>query len=494
MGRDMTKQKQIEKALRESEEKFRLLFERSADAMALIDEGVFVDCNNEALQMLGFSSKEQLLSLRPSDISPGKQPDGMLSVEKEKIFFNETFEKGSLRFEWVHRRKNGEEFPAEVSLTSIMFHNRKIFQASWRDITERKRSELLMKESEERYRIAIEHSNDGVAIVRRDKLIFVNSKYAEMFGYDNVNELTGRSISITTHREDRKRVLKISKDRFAGKHAPDKYEFRGIRKDGGVVYIENSATTIIFKGDRASLTFLRDVTERKQAEEKLRRSHAQLKVLSRKLSETEEMEKQGLARELHDKLGQNLTAIAINLSIIQSKVPGKTMPRVSPYIEDAMSLIELTSESVRDLMAELRAPVLDDYGLLAALQWYGEQCTARTGIIVHAHGKALKPRPKKHVESTLFRIAQEAITNAIKHAGSDEIDIELKEINSVITLTIEDKGTGFEYARWSGSKRKKTPGNWGLITMAERSEGINGHFRIESKKGRGTKVIVEVPR
>ena len=359
--------------------------------------------------------------------------------------------------------------------------------------SERKLAVAALRKSEERYRIAIEHSNDGVAVVRGDKLLFVNSKYADMFGYDNVNELTGKSISDTTHPEDKERVLEISRKRFSGKPAPDRYEFKGIRRDGGLIYIENSTTTILFKGDRASLAFLRDVTERKQAEEKLVKSHERLKALSRKLAETEEMEKQWLATELHDKLGQNLTAIGINLSIIQSKIPEKAMIHVLPHIEDAMALVDLTAEYVRNLMGELRAPVLDDYGLLAALQWYGKQCIARTGIIIHTRGNILEPRPKKHIEHTLFRIAQEAIINVTKHAKINEVTIELKEKNSIIVLTIEDSGTGFEYVRQSESEREKMP-RWGLIIMAERAEGINGRFRIESTKGQGTKIIVEVPR
>lgn len=141
------------------------------------------------------------------------------------------------------------------------------------DITDRKRAELALRESEERYRISIEHSNDGVAIVRGDQHIYVNRRFLDMFGYDEPEELLGKRVFITVHPEDRERVIDINRDRQSGKVAPARYEFKGIRKNGSLMYVEVSATKILYQGEPATLAYLRDITERRQTEEELR--HAQ---------------------------------------------------------------------------------------------------------------------------------------------------------------------------------------------------------------------------
>jgi|GEM_PF-3264159 len=145
--RDITERKQIEEALKESEAKFRLLFERSADAMILLDRERFIDCNKAALEMMKCSFKEELLNLTPTQISPKRQPDGNRSYEKGEELMNTAFEKGSHRFEWAHCRTNGEEFPVEVTLTAIPWKGRQILFTILKDITERKKVEIALWEN-----------------------------------------------------------------------------------------------------------------------------------------------------------------------------------------------------------------------------------------------------------------------------------------------------------------------------------------------------------
>lgn len=140
-----TEQKQQDKGLIENPDTFRLLFERSADAMLLLDGYVFIDCNQAAVNMFGCSDKKQLLSLHPYDISPEKQPDDRLSCEKEEELITMAVNQGSVRFEWMHQRVNGEIFPAEVLLTSVPVKGKKIIHVTIRNITERKQAEELAK-------------------------------------------------------------------------------------------------------------------------------------------------------------------------------------------------------------------------------------------------------------------------------------------------------------------------------------------------------------
>lgn len=150
--RDISKRKAREKSLRESENKFRNLFEQSADAILLFDGGVFIDCNQAAVEMMRANNKEELLNLHPSQISPAIQPNGASSWEKLEENNAIALSKGNFRFEWVHRRMDGTEFPVEVLLTAIPLESKQILHVVWRDITERKRAEITLQNSESRLR------------------------------------------------------------------------------------------------------------------------------------------------------------------------------------------------------------------------------------------------------------------------------------------------------------------------------------------------------
>ena len=168
---DATEPRQSEETLGESEAKFRLLFEKSPDAMLLFDGDVFVDCNQAAVEMMRSSSKEQALGLHPYDISPERQPDGRLSIEKARHLTAAAFRGGSLRFEWMHRAVDGTDFPVEVLLTAIPLRRKKVLHVAWRDITERKRAEEELREREAQYRSIFESTSDGLLIFDFDGTI-----------------------------------------------------------------------------------------------------------------------------------------------------------------------------------------------------------------------------------------------------------------------------------------------------------------------------------
>lgn len=146
---EMAERELAEKAVRESEQKFRLLFERSADAMLILDGEHFTDCNAAAMAMMRCSDKEDLLSIRPSALSPEPQPDGRSSSEKADELIREAFERGTLRFEWLHRRLDGEEFPVDVTFTSVPLAGKPVLYTVWRDITARKRAEAQVRSYQE---------------------------------------------------------------------------------------------------------------------------------------------------------------------------------------------------------------------------------------------------------------------------------------------------------------------------------------------------------
>lgn len=234
----------------------------------------------------------------------------------------------------------------------------------------------------------------------------------------------------------------------------------------------------------------REITERKHVEEALKNSEMQLRALASRLQEVEESERKALARELHDRIGQTLTGLNINLNIIRSQLSSESLEKVKGRIDDTLSLVEETAERVRDLMADLRPEVMDDYGLGAALRWYCERFSKRTGIETAVQGDNITARMAETVELALFRIAQETLTNVAKHANADSVSLTFERTGPLFRLTIEDNGKGFDVAALNTMKMQY---GWGILTIKERAQALGGKTRIDSEPGKGTRVIIEMP-
>jgi signal transduction histidine kinase len=215
----------------------------------------------------------------------------------------------------------------------------------------------------------------------------------------------------------------------------------------------------------------------------------QIRTMAVRLAEAEENERRKLSRELHDQVGQNLTALSINLNIIGNLLSPKVPDKVLSRLNDSLILVEETAKHIRDVMAELRPPVLDDYGLLATLKWYSGKFISRTGIDTVVSGEEINPRLASTVEMALFYITKEALNNTFKHSQATRVHLTLTQEADTALLTIADNGIGFSPASFPPPAG---PESWGLITMKERAEAIGGTLHIESEPGRGTKVIMEI--
>jgi PAS domain S-box-containing protein len=269
---DLTERKLAEDGLRESEEKFRLLFEKSPDATFLMEGDLCIDCNQAALKLRRCTGKDQIVGRCASARAPERQPDGSLSSETARQHDEILLRDGFNRFEWMDRASDDEEIWLEITQTIIPIRGRQVTYSVERDIRQRKKDEARLKESEERYRIAIEHSNDGVAMVRGEKHLYVNRRFLDMFGYTRPEEVIGKDQAMLVHPDDLAMVREYSHRRQSGGSAPARYEFRGIRRDGATVHCEASAAAVTYLGEPAVLSYFRDVTERKHAEEALKES------------------------------------------------------------------------------------------------------------------------------------------------------------------------------------------------------------------------------
>ncbi len=217
----------------------------------------------------------------------------------------------------------------------------------------------------------------------------------------------------------------------------------------------------------------------------------QMKSLTARLTTAEETERRRLARELHDRVGSNLTALTLNLHRIELLTGQRAEEDLRRLLEDCQLLLEETAHLVRDVMDDLRPAVLDDFGLLAALRWQAERFSRRAGIAIRVRGRDLAPPLPAETAAQLFRVVQEALTNVTRHARADRVLIDLRENERIIWLTVADNGTGFDYRK---SIRSVDPSGLGLVTMRERVESIGGTLDVSSRMGRGTQIHVRLPR
>jgi len=255
-------------------------------------------------------------------------------------------------------------------------------------------------------------------------------------------------------------------------------EVRHLRSHGEVVRNERGKPVKI-------LGACLDVTEQRHSETALRQAAQDLHALTRRLVQAEEAERRRIARELHDRVGQSLSALNINLDIIMKD--DTLAPPARQRLEDSLGLVDGTLQSIENVMAELRPPLLDEYGLGAALGWHAEEFSRRTGIAASLADAAPEAVKGLRVEAALalFRIAQEALNNAAKHSRARSVSIEISAAENQVVLAVRDDGRGFDP---SAARR----GRWGMTTMRERAEAAGGQLEVKSAPGEGTSVVATV--
>jgi two-component system sensor histidine kinase UhpB len=229
-----------------------------------------------------------------------------------------------------------------------------------------------------------------------------------------------------------------------------------------------------------------DFTEQRHSETALRQAAQDLHGLTRRLVQAEEAERKRLARELHDRVGQALSALNINLDLVLRSAA--LAPAARQRLADSVDLVDSTLQSIEGVMAELRPPLLEEYGLAAALAWHAEEFSRRTGIKVSVDDEAAEAVRSLRLEAALalFRIAQEALNNVLKHAHAAAVRMEVILAGNDVVLSVQDDGAGFDASQ-------APRGRLGMTTMRERAEAAGGRLEIDTAPGRGTRVVATVP-
>ena len=231
--------------------------------------------------------------------------------------------------------------------------------------------------------------------------------------------------------------------------------------------------------------------ERNRLFEAIGQQREQLRALNQKLTEVQEAERRQLARELHDELGQALTAISINLATMLQELSPAGSPNLYDRLNESKQLADQTLEHIRELSFDLRPAMLDDLGLVSALHWYIKRCAQRVNIPIELDATELQERLPTHIETALYRIFQEALTNVMRHAHAHQVHLLLRRRGSTVIAQIEDDGCGFDMAQVLNHEMPKN--GTGLLSMRERVALLGGTFNVHAEPGYGTRISIEIP-
>jgi len=350
-------------------------------------------------------------------------------------------------------------------------------------IAERNRVEAALRESEERYRELFENAKDAMYVHDLEgRYTSVNHAAEKLSGYTR-EEIIGHSFTEFIASDHVKNV----RQRFCGKLAQKgetTYEVEVIAKDGRHVPVEVSSRAIYENGIIVGVQgTARDITERKQAQDALQ-------MFSRQLIEAQEEERRRIARELHDQIGQVLTAVKMNLHTVQRVCNGA---EAGAYIKDNVEAVDEALRLVRDLSVDLRPPLLDDLGLVTALRWYVDRYAKRTSLVADVVVELNDPNERfsRELETACFRIAQEALTNVVRHARARGVTVRLARNENELYLSVKDDGVGFNPEALQ--KRAARAATLGLLGMQERAHAAGGAVEIHSRISKGTEIRLTLP-
>ena len=357
-----------------------------------------------------------------------------------------------------------------------------------RDLDHR-RAEQELRQSEERFRALVQNSSDVIGITDEKGIILYRSPSLQTsLGYE-VAEVLGKSIARFVWPEDLVRVQTQMGElvKVPGRTLTD--EYRLLHRDGSCRHIECTTANYLHHPAIHGIVFnYRDITARKQAEEKLKDYSRKLKELSRRLVETQETERRHLARELHDEIGQTLTVAQLDLqTLLQSSGPTAQVPR----LRESLEAVERVLEQVHDISLNLRPSMLDDLGLEPALRWYTERQAVLVGLNAEFHTEPLAQRLDPAIETECFRVAQGALTNVVRHAQARNVTVDLRAADGQLHLRVRDDGSGFDVA--SVRDKAVRGASLGLLSMEERTALAGGGLEFISAPGRGTEVHAWFP-
>jgi len=488
-----------------TEGRFQLAFEHSPMGMAIVDFDYRMRRVNSALcAALGYEADE-LLKRKFTEIT---HPD---DVQKDKNLADQLFrgEIPSYRLEKRFITKEGTL--AWLDLTALLVRTSRgkpvYGLAMVDDITDRKHSQQALRTSEERYRSFVANSSEGIWRVEIEEpidtglpvdeqvsrlykygyLAECNDALARMYGYERADDIAGARFGELAE------VAQPTTPTALREWITKNYRLRDWTTEIVDTHHARRGLSISLLGIVVNGLLLRawgvhtDVTEQRAMSKALQNSHQQLRLLSNHVQAVREKERTDLARELHDSLGQSLTSIKIELSVVRDELAQKDARSNGAILEKFTEINQQLTETisaVKTISTELRPAVLDKFGLGAAIEWQCREFSRRSGIKCQFKVPQAKLNLSPEKSTALFRILQEALTNISRHANATQVKIFLRKGRRAVSMTIADNGGGIS------REQINAPESLGLLGMRERAESIGGTFSIEGTPKKGTVVCV----
>jgi PAS domain S-box-containing protein len=465
--------------------------------ISYFEDGKIKWTNHTMVELFGGDREEDYLDKTPQDFYQSEREYQRV----RKIFYNSLNAGRVAQADARFKRKDGSTFYGHVRISALDPSDpRKGTITTIFDVSARKKAEEALRQSEEKYRKLYEESIRAEEIYRsllnsspdaiviydmQGRVKYVSDSFTRMFGW-SLDELEGRRIPYVP--ESEREVTKARIDAVVHAGIPSSaFETSRFTKDGRILQMSISASRYLdHEGNPAGmLGILRDITERKQAEQALAQSEKQFRLLSAQLLTAQENERKRLAQELHDGIGQSLSAIKFRLDNILKQADPEMDPAQTEPIHAIIPLIQNTIEEIRRISMDLRPSILDDLGILATITWFCREFQATySGIHIVKRISVEEQDMPEPLKIVIFRVLQEAINNVAKHSRAHQVRISLDKIDGKIELVIQDDGVGMDAN--GGSAPETVRKGFGLASMRERTEQSGGAFTIERVDGTWT--------
>jgi PAS domain S-box-containing protein len=486
-------------ARKKEDDKFKGLLESAPDAMVIADNSGKIALLNKQAEFLFGYDKQELIGQPVEKLIP-------VSVRERHIKHRQNYS-GEPRvrpmgagLELFAVRKDGTLIPVEISLSPLDSTEGSLVIAAIRDVSERKKAE-------DKFRGLLESAPDAMIVTdHKGSIVLVNHQTEMLFHYKK-EELIGKTVEILIpsdvrekHVGHRQRYFNSSNVRPMGAGL----ELFAVRKDGSKFPVEISLSPLITSEGKLVVAAIRDITEKKynetllnkfneeltkQVAEKTSEIHEnaeQLRQLSAHLQHIREEERESMAREIHDQLGQMLTGLKMDISWLLKEIsPNNEI--ISYKFKSSLSLLDDIVKTVRRISTELHPGILDDLGLIAALEWQSNEFEKRSGIKVCFDSSEEAITVIASAAIGIFRIYQESLTNIARHAGANKVHVSLRIEDDHLKFIVSDNGKGFDTSVKSQNK------SLGLIGMRERALMMDGKCQVSSELGKGTTIQLNVP-
>ena len=476
--RDITEKIVAREELQKSETKYRSLFEQASDAIFIADNNFkILHINEAACTQLGYSENElQNMSI----------PDLFFEADlkKEPIKINELNRGENIINERRFKRKDGSSVDVEINSKKLP---NGYFQGICRDLTERKENELLLARKENYINTILNTDPECIKTVSADGIcLSMNHGGYEILETKNEDLVVGHNILNVVNEPYRGIGAQLLKNAFAGKSGKMEYQITTFK--GNIKWLE--ANIVPFKSPdgtiESCLWISQDVSDRVKDREALQKSNARLKKNFSKVQDIIEKERKEISRELHDELGQKLTALNLDIAWLQKRLAPQ-LNEEKELMNEMLNLVDSLMMTVQDISRSLRPQILEQFSLSDAVSWLISDFEKRSKIKCNVHLEVGNINLSEATKVAVFRTLQESLTNISRHSDASKVELEVFENGDQLTLSVTDDGKGIS------PNEINDLNSLGIHGMQERIEALNGTFKITGLAGKGTNLLGTIP-